>query len=141
LSGKTHAPHWQLIQQLNDAMDVVSFTSYPFFDYSMPSQIPNNYFSEIKNYTSKPIMITETAWPSTNRIVSGGSEQAQVEYLKILLQRLNAMNVYALVWIFPHDPNTGVAGGFFDDNSLRKSDGTPKLAFTYWQQLKALPKR
>ncbi len=138
VTGGNHEPHWQVIDMLGNKQDLVTFTTYPYFDYNTPTEIPEDYYTEIKDHTSKPIMITETGWPSKNVGSVKGSTELQIEYLKILLERTESLNLEALIWVFPHDINTGIAGGLFDSISLKENDGDEKPAFEYWEALQSL---
>ena len=103
--------------------------------------IPMNYYADLKQYTNKPIIITETGWPSQSTRIRAASEQAQIEYLKVLLIRTRSINLMGLMWVFPNDGTFGIAGGIFDYISMKRKDGSPKQVYAYWQALKSLPRK
>jgi hypothetical protein len=104
--------------------------------------MPEGYLAEIRRHTDLPLMITETGWPSQST-ASGvtGSDQAQIDYLMKLIQQADDLEVEAIIWVFPHDAEFGIAGGIFDHISLKYNDGSAKPAFAYWQAVNALPRR
>lgn len=140
LAGENFESHWQLIDRMAPQMDLISFTVYPFLHYQSVEAIPSDYLLEIREHTDLPVVITETGWP-TKPTASGveGSEQAQVDYLLTLAEQANQIEAEALIWVFPHDADFGIAGGIFDHISLKTNDGTPKPAFDYWRAFQQLP--
>lgn len=140
LAGENFEPHWELLERFDGAMDLVSFTVYPFLHYSTVEEIPPDYLAEIREHTELPVVITETGWPS-ERTASGvqGSPDQQVDYLLKLSEQANGIETETLIWVFPHDADFGIAGGIFDHISLLTNAGQPKPAYHYWQALQALP--
>lgn len=55
----TRQPEWELLKAFGERLDVVAFTTYPFFDYGSPTEVPDDYYREITRYTSRPIAFTE----------------------------------------------------------------------------------
>lgn len=140
LAGEQFEPQWGLLERMSGSMDLISFTVYPFLHNQSVAAIPHDYLSEIRQHTNLPVVITETGWPS-QPTASGvqGSEQLQVDYLLELAKQANAIQTEAVIWVFPHDAQFGIAGGIFDHISLNNNDGSHKLAFDYWQALQKLP--
>ena len=141
-SGVQHDPHWDIVDDFQPALDIVSFTVFPFFDYNHPGEIPDDYLNEITQHTDQPVMITETGWPSVsnpNIPDISASEDIQVEYFERLLELTEPLPLHALIWAFQHDPEIGIANGLFDHIALKNNDGTPKKIFTEWQELVERP--
>ena len=140
LTNQEIEANWQILDLFEGKMDLISFTVYPFLEYQNVDEIPSDYLAEIRDHTSLPIIITETAWPSEDT-VSGvtGSYQAQIDYIIELVQQAHALKVKGLVWVFPHDFVFDVAGGIFNYISLLDNDGNPKPGFEYWEAIKSLP--
>ena len=133
-----HSPHWDTLDRFEPQMDIASFTAYPFFDYDHPNDIPENYFTEIQEHIDRPIMITETGWPSRmNPQVPDidASEDIQVLYLEKLLELTNPLPLHSLIWAFQHDPELGIAAGLFDYIALKNNNGDPKKVFMEWESL------
>ena len=141
LTGRKHEKHYDILEMFGEKMDLVTVTTYPWFDYNNPQDIPDDYFMDIRQYSSKPLMITETGWPSHGFPVPSvdADPQTQVDYLIRLVELTKDMDTEGIVWVFPHDAPLGIAGGIFDHISLRERDGKDKEAYGYWQALKSLP--
>jgi len=140
LTGQNFESHWHLIDKFTGKVDMFSFTVYPFLEYKSVADIPDDYLAEIREYTSLPVMITETGWP-TEDLASGvaGSDQDQIDFLMKLIQQANGIDVEVIIWVFPHDASFGIAGGIFDHLSFFENDGTPKAGYKYWQAINSLP--
>lgn len=140
LTGQEIEDNWHIIGMFEGKMDLISFTVYPFLEYKTVDEIPDDHLAEIRNYTSLPIMITETGWP-TQDTASGvnGSDQDQIDYMLKLIQQANAIEAQVIIWVFPHDASFGVAGGIFDHIGLLENDGNPKPGYEYWKAVNSLP--
>ena len=65
LTGRDWDERWGLIEAFGDRLDLVGFTSYPFFDYESPADIPDDYYAEAAAHAGgRPIAFTELGWPS-----------------------------------------------------------------------------
>lgn len=159
LTGKAvlNEPQWQLFEELEPIMDMAVVTTYPYFDYETPNAIPDDYFSEIFEHTSKPFAISETGWISretfTEREQSlvdaglGSSVLEQREYLLRLIALIHPLNTRFVNWLFLNDPEDwqlpeNAAGNLsliFDSAGLRYNDGSAKPVFELWQEAQTLP--
>lgn len=135
LTGLELTPQWELIDLFEDKLDLVGFTVYPFLEYNSVSEIPPDYYTEISNYTTKPIAFTEMGWPTNSAIVPG-DEQEQVTFLLDLLESTNSLNVELFIYPFLHDTPYKVE--LFETIGLKKSNGAEKQAYQYWLALKSL---
>jgi len=70
-------------------MDVVYITTYPSPWFSSPSSIPSNYYSRINEYTSKPIIVAESGWPSAGSSNYHGSETKKKEFVELFPTLMN----------------------------------------------------
>ncbi|MDO8634271.1 MAG: hypothetical protein Q7K34_03175 [archaeon] len=141
LSDAEHTKHWEIIREFEDKLDLVGFTVYPFLDYATPGEIPDGYLAEIKQFTDKPVIITETGWPSEEIAGIPATEESQKEYLIRLLGLTQELELEAIVWILPHDTSVAAGNGLFNHLSLRKNNGQEKQAFGYWQALLEIKKQ
>ncbi len=133
-------------------LDLIGITTYPYFDYQNPDQIPSDYFDLLKNYSEAKIAITETGWPAKTRFGGKleslnnqgfvGSEEEQVQYLDWLLTFKSAPDQFEYInWIFVNDVvqwSDGTAStGFelFDSIGLKNHEGTPKLVWKKWVEV------
>jgi len=137
LTGRTHPPQWEIIDMFGDKLDVIGFTTYPYLEYDSVEDIPNDYYTSITDHTDLPIAFTEMGWPTDSDIVQG-DQDAQVNFLLKLLESTEDLDVELMVWSFPHDVKSGVAGGIFDSISMKKNNGEEKKVFQYWKALNSL---
>lgn len=137
-NSESREPAWHLIDQFAGALDLVGFTSYPFFDFETPAAIPDGYYAELAIRLGFPVLITEIGWPSAPLAAApgstyGGSPEEQSELIEAI-PRLIGPGVEGLLWSFPYDIGQGSAGPF-ESVALREANGTPKPALTTWQAL------
>jgi len=125
---KENQPHWQMIDRFN--ADMVAFTTYPGLFYRNPSDIPEDHYTEIRSYTSKPIAFTEIGWHSAASPQGWESSEAeQTEFLKIFFKLTNHLGIEIMVWSFMYDPDTFEP---FDSMGLFRDDGTARPAWDVW---------
>jgi hypothetical protein len=129
-----------IIDRLAPRIDVLGLTLFPFLDYDEPSEIPDDYLAPLRAHTDLPFLITETGWPSEPVAGIHGSPQAQIDYLKRLLELLRDEKLAGLMWAFPHDVGVHTPGKLYNSVSLLQNDGTPKAAWSHWQALRELPR-
>ncbi|MEX2080691.1 MAG: hypothetical protein WEC33_03670 [Dehalococcoidia bacterium] len=141
LSGQAEMrePEWELIEMFEGKLDLVGFTTYPFFDFTSPADIPQDYYREVAERVGKPIALTEIGWPSAPLSSApmsdyGGSPAEQVEFVERLPVLFAGATVSMAVWAFPYDIG-GAIGEAFESVSLRENNGTPKAALEAWQHI------
>lgn len=139
-----------LIDQFINNLDSLGLTSYPYFDFTTPSEIPDDYFDKLKRF-EKQLIFTETAWISRENFTkelevlnSKGFSSSEEEQQKYLLRLINILpkNTSILSWIFLNDPYSDGSQVFevFDTVGLKGYNGNSKLIWNYWMSLKNLPK-
>lgn len=116
-------------------MDIIGLNSYPFkSNYSDPEDIPAEYYTQIEQYTNKPIWFTEIAWPSGADYNS--SEEEQAAFLTHFVDITKNMNLEALCWISMHDFSESTS---YEDHvlswGLRDVNSNPKQAWAVWMDL------
>ncbi len=136
------APRFHLVEKLDGSYDVLGLTTYPWKNYEIPEELPDDYYSRIMKYTAKPIGFTEIAWSSDK--AQGGSEQEQVEFLLRFLKLTRDIPLEFVSWAFLHDlPQESVTGFIIQKThvglGLRKYDGSPKRVWSYFRALSLLP--
>ena len=123
---------WTLIDRFKS--DLMAFTTYPGLIYRNPSEIPQNYYTEIKSFVSKPIIFTEIGWHSDASPAGWeSSEVEQAEFIKRFFDLTNELKPEFLIWSFLYDQNTIQP---FKSMGLFNSDGSPKLVWKEWISLK-----
>ena len=136
LSGETREPAWELLDLFSGQIDVISFSSYPYFDFGSPAAMPDNYYLEAAAHAGVPIGITELGWPSRPLYTApgseyGGSPEEQAEFAARFVELTADVDLAFALWSFQHD--LGEPGGpAFDSVALRLNDGTPKPALEVW---------
>jgi len=132
MTGRQHPPQWNIISLFGDKLDLVGFTAYPFLEYESPSELPSDYYSEIAEYTNKPVAFTEMGWPSNSTII-GGSEQEQVTFLEGVVNATSQLNFEFIIYSFLHDFEAPVE--LFSTIALKYSDGSEKQIYQSWKSI------
>ena len=125
---------WQLLARFDKA-DILAFSTYPAIIYSTPADIPEDYFTEIQQYTSKPIAITENGWfreaptgwqPST--------VETQAEYINRFFKLLPDPKPEFVFWSFLYDPP--IASPVFSTMGLLQAGQQTSPAWEAWKLAK-----
>lgn len=124
-------PHWHLIDKFDGKLDLVAFTTYPELEYDSPDKIPEDYYSQIKKYTSKPVAFAEIGWSAWRP-----AEESQVNFILKFMELTKTLNKEFVAWVFMHDLKTP---GPLTKVGLRNSSGFPKESWFLWEKLKAMP--
>jgi hypothetical protein len=127
---------WNLFEKFNNHADIIGLTTYPWKHYETPEEIPQDYYSKIKQYTNKPIAFTEIGWPSP-------PEKEQAEFLLVFLNRTKDLNLEMVNWLFLHEIKaTGIISYVTENEtmtiSLKNSDGTKKEIYNVWLDVKEI---
>lgn len=140
LSGTTGKPaQWEMLRQLEAPVEAVAFTTYPSVFFSSPDKLPANYYTRLREYTSKPILIAESGWPTSGS--SGASVANQTAFLNRLPELTRDLSPRLWIWWFPHDWAGDGYPTFFKTMGLRQSSGAPKLSWDSWVKINKLPIR
>lgn len=146
LPWHSHTPDWELLHHLN--MDAFAITTYPYMNYSL-EEIPKDYYTQIRMHTDLPLIIAESGFASHCCGITikdlHGSEEAQKEYLLVLLDTNEEMNTLLWVYWSLYDYEPLRWGGtdkndVFNSIGLHYADGTPKPAFYVWVKIFELPR-
>lgn len=119
---------WGLIDDF-PSTDIVAFTSYPCLVFGDPSEMPDDYYTEIVSHTSKPVAFVELGWfregfPGWE---SDASEQAEfIDRFFLLAEETEPVLV---VWSFLYDVD---AAQPFDTMGLLDYDETSTEAWDAW---------
>lgn len=105
-SNDTTKNQWALLDRFSEA-DFFAFTTYPSLIYKDPSEIPVNYYSDIKSKTQKQIAFSEIGWPSESSIKGWeSSETKQAEFINRFKELTSDLNPNFVIWSFLYDPDT-----------------------------------
>lgn len=120
-------------------MDMLGLSSYPYFAYAQPEDIPANYYSRVVQGLGLPTMVTEGGWPSASAGSFTSSPDEQARYLTRQAALLDSINARALLHLefadldlasFPQ-PYPGILP-LFASLGLTDSDFNPKPALARW---------
>lgn len=128
----TDHPEWDLIDKFPKA-DLIGFTTYPCLAFKSPGEIPMDYYTEIRDYTSKPIVFTEIGWFSNNSIIGWeSSEEEQANFVRAFFSRTEELKPEMNIWIFMYDQPIQEP---FESMGLISSDGAERKAWNVWANL------
>jgi hypothetical protein len=129
-------------------LDLLGLSSYPYFAWVDPNDVPAEYYSRILNGRSLPVMVVEGGWASENAGTYVTSPAKQARYLAKQARLLGAVSALGMIQLtptdidltaFPADLRESVRPfatlGVFDVTL------TPKPALQVWDSLFALPRR
>ncbi len=133
--SETRKPQWDLLARFGTKMDAIGLTTYPYLDYGLPANVPDNYYTQIATHTKVPVIFTEIGWPSAALPKApssehGGTPQEQEAFVRRFFTLTADVQVKAALWFCPND----IVNVFPDFGSiaLRQVDGTPKPALAAW---------
>lgn len=129
---------WTMVTKLAPKLDAVAITTYPSILFNSPSDLPTDYYTRLRNYTTKPVIIAESGWPSGG---NRGSPQNQITFLDRLIFLTKDLKPQLLIWWFPHDWSEGGYPEAFATMGLRTSGGVPKPAWDKWLSIYKRPRR
>jgi hypothetical protein len=138
ISGVEREPRWDLVDAVADAIDFVAFTTYPWFDYPTPEEIPGDYYRAILDELELPIGFTELGWPAGELAVApgglgAGTPEAQAAFIERLEELLEGIEPVLGLWVHAFD--SPAAGELFATLGLHEADGTPRTSVEAWQRL------
>ncbi|MEA2071679.1 MAG: glycosyl hydrolase [Asgard group archaeon] len=121
-----------------NGVDIFGINSYPFKNnFNNPEDIPADYYTQIEDYTDKPIWFTEISWPSGAEMNS--TEEEQSKFLTHFVDITSTMTIEAICWISMHDfVNSSQYSGHQLSWELRDKDSNPKEVWSDWMALIAL---
>lgn len=133
-------------------VEELGLSSYPYFGFDNPADIPLNYYSRLVEGKNIPVFISEGGWTSGSvnapTRVFTSSPQAQADYISRhhdLLMAVNATAVFQLVFTdldltgLPADVPPSIA--YFAYLGLVDQQLQPKPALKAWDQLFELPRQ
>ncbi|OGO36139.1 MAG: hypothetical protein A2147_08820 [Chloroflexi bacterium RBG_16_57_8] len=113
--------------------DIVAFTTYPGLIYRSPDEIPQDYYTEIRQHTTKPVAFTEIGWHTASSPRGWESSEAeQAEFVKTFFRLTETLDKELVLWSFLYDQDTFQP---FDSMGLWSKDG-PREAWAEWQKVK-----
>lgn len=141
LTGWGDTPQWELLDDVAGipGLDAISFTSYPYFEHASPGEIPDDYYLEIADHWSGPVIFTEIGWLAKGSFPFPGGEQQQADFVTRFFALTGELDLGYVAWLFLHDFDGQAAHPAFQFIGLRGNDGTEvRLADAAWQAEVAL---
>ncbi len=121
---------WQLLEQFPKA-DVFGFTTYPGLIYTDPSDIPEDYYLDIKTHTQKEIIFTEIGWTSGSTLEGWeSSEEEQALFVERFFALAQESSAQIYIWSFLYDQELEEP---FTRLGLIDRQGHEKLAWNSWK--------
>jgi hypothetical protein len=131
-----HFPAWQLVKTFDAKMDVAAISTYPSFVYARAGDIPDNYYSQLRGFTAKPIVIAEMGYASAAGVqgINSGSEEEQAAFLTRALAEAQGLSMPFVIWFAGWDPAYAKDTPFsvFQHIGLIRTDGSEKPAWALW---------
>jgi hypothetical protein len=123
---------------------MLGLSSYPYFAFAQPEDIPANYYSRLLNGRTLPVMVVEGGWTSAAAGSVQSSPALQARYIARHAQLLDAVGARGLIQLLfadlnlasfppPIPPNLPL----FVNIGLTDSDFNPKPALAAWDALHA----
>jgi hypothetical protein len=120
----------------------LGLSSYPYFGYAQPEDIPSNYYSRLLGNRSIPVMVTEGGWASANVGALASSPEIQARYTTRHADLLDSVSAVAYLHLQfadldlaalppPIPPNLPL----FVSIGLNNSQFVPKPALARWDAL------
>jgi hypothetical protein len=131
-----HFAEWYLVDAFEPQTDFTAISTYPSFAFPNAAAIPENYYSQLRAFTDKPIVIAEMGYATTPGAqgVNSGTEEDQSAFVERILDEAEALEMPFVVWFAIWDPTYArdTAFGAFQSIGLLRDDDTEKPAWAHW---------
>ena len=122
----------------------LGLSSYPYFGFAQPEDMPDNYYSRLLNGRTLPVMVVEGGWTSAAAGTIQSSPALQARYIRRHAQLLDAVGARGMIQLLfadidlaslppPIPPNLPL----FVNIGLTDSDFNAKPALAAWDALHA----
>jgi hypothetical protein len=125
-------------------MDALGLSSYPYFAWSDPDSLPDDYYSRLREGNGLPVLVVEGGWTSRSIDTIVSSPMTQTRYIARhaeLLDIASAVGVFQLT--FTDLDTTALPPGtilpYFSYNGLVDENLAPKPALAIWDAVHARP--
>lgn len=139
----THFADWQLLKSFEPDTDVTAISTYPSFVFASAGDIPANYYSQLRAFTSRPIVIAEAGFSSAAgpQGVNSGTEGDQAAFVGRVLSEAQALRMLAVIWFAGWDPAYAqdTPYGVFRNIGLLRDDNSEKPAWQAWKDAASRP--
>ncbi len=145
-----------IVESLIPYTDYIAISTYPFGNFLYPEDIPADWFSRLYDMApGKPVAITETSFPAQDQYQEDydrtikGTEEGQLEYIKLLFESMSALDLRFLAWFVIRDydqlwetmeaNNADQIFKSWRDTGLIDEKGVPRPALGYWDRWLEIP--
>ncbi len=120
---------WELLSSFPDA-DLIAFTTYPNLAFHDPEDIPEDYYTQIQNYTDKRVAFIETGWHG-GELAQGwdSSEDEQARFVPIFFRLTEPLSPRIRLWSFLFDQKIKTP---FNTMGLRTGTGEARPSWDAW---------
>lgn len=73
-------------------VQLLGLSSYPYFSFARPEDLPTNYYSRLLNSWTLPVMVVEGGWTSSSAGSLSSSPEQQAHYVTRHTQLLDAVS-------------------------------------------------
>lgn len=129
-------------------MQVLGLSSYPYFVYTDPDQVPLDYYSRLPNGRTLPLMVVEGGWASASQGSIVTSPEKQMRYIRRQARMLDSARAGAVFQLTFSDLDVvalnlppGSILPLFASLGLVDTELRPKAALTVWDSLFAISRR
>lgn len=144
-TAEEHYEEWPLVRAFDPKLDVVAISTYPSFAFPTAAAIPKKYYSQLRAFTDRPIIIAETGYASEPgpQGVNSGSEGEQAAFVRRVLDEAQALDILAVIWFAAWDPAYAEDSSFdvFRHIGLLRTDRSEKPAWSDWATAARRPYR
>jgi len=141
ITGANRVEDWTPFEAVAPHLDLVAFTSYPYFGAQDPADLPDDYYAAIAERTDGPVGFTELGWPSEaiEPLVGtpveglGGTPEEQAAFVERLDSLLEPLALAFAMWVWAYD--TPAVDPTFASLGFSSPAGEPKPAFEGWRAL------
>lgn len=134
-NGWNTPAQWEVLDTVAPHVDAIGFTTYPYFDYDAPAEIPDDYYTQITDHYDGPVVFTEVGWPAVAEGPYPGSEADQAAFVDRFFELTDSLDVVYTIWPFLHDVDPAAVS--FASIGLRTNDGTSRPAEQSWKDVVA----
>jgi hypothetical protein len=137
-----------IVQDLADFsfVEELGLSSYPYFGWTNPEQIPTNYYSKLVAGTNLPVFVSEGGWssvsvttPSASFVSSPQIQEQYIRHHRKLLDEAQAIALFQLVFTdidaASLPPNVPDNIGYFLSLGMVDISLQPKPALSAWDEM------
>lgn len=138
-----HTQSWELVYAFDPKIDFTAISTYPSFAFASADAIPANYYSQLRGFTDRPIVIAEMGYSSRPGVqgVNSGTEEDQAAFVRRILEEAEALPLSFAVWFAIWDPSYARATEYaaFESIGLFTADDNEKPAWSDWADVASRP--